>query len=76
MATKVTASKGTTTKTTTTTKAPSTTTFMAPQRPSHHEIALRAYTIWLGKGCPSGHDNDDWFEAEKQLLQNTKTTHR
>lgn len=31
------------------------------------EIALRAYALWQGRGCPSGSAEQDWLEAEHQL---------
>ncbi len=83
---KITASKGTTTNkavkatpavmTTTTAAKPATTEFKAQYRPSHDEIAMRAYTIWQNKGCPIGHDADDWFEAERQLIQGQRNVRR
>jgi hypothetical protein len=35
--------------------------------PSHDEIAARAYELYLARGKVSGHEEEDWFEAEKQL---------
>lgn len=37
-------------------------------RPSHDEIAQRAYEIFLQRGCPEGRDMDHWLEAETQLM--------
>ncbi len=34
---------------------------------SHDLIAERARTIWLKRGCPSGHDQENWRNAEAQL---------
>ncbi len=34
---------------------------------SHDEIASRAYSIWLAKGCPPDSARRDWREAEAQL---------
>lgn len=31
------------------------------------EIASRAYEIWRAGGCRGGTDQEDWFEAERQL---------
>ncbi len=85
---KTTASKGTinnksvkttpvtTTTTTTTASKSNMSDFTGHYRPSHEEIAMRAYVIWQNKGCPIGHDAEDWFEAERQLLQTMKTTRR
>lgn len=33
------------------------------------EIAKRAYTIFEQRGCVDGHDQEDWYEAEKQLIR-------
>lgn len=34
--------------------------------PSHHEIAVRAYEIYLARG---GNEIDNWLEAERELRQ-------
>ena len=43
----------------------------APQptsnRMSHHEIAVRAYAIYLARGAMSGNDLGDWLQAEREL---------
>jgi cytoskeletal protein RodZ len=49
----------------------------APRRPartpeivttlSHDEIARRAYEIWVRKGRPLGHDEENWRQAEQEL---------
>lgn len=43
----------------------------APQptsnRMSHHEIAARAYEIFLARGAMSGNDLGDWLQAEREL---------
>ena len=36
-------------------------------RPSHEEIARRAYEIFKERGQPPGQDLEHWFEAETQL---------
>ncbi len=38
------------------------------QGPTHDEIALLAYGIYLDRGGAEGGELDDWFEAEKRLL--------
>jgi hypothetical protein len=38
-------------------------------QPSHQAIALLAYDIWERRGSPLGSPEEDWFEAEKQLLR-------
>jgi hypothetical protein len=39
----------------------------AKAAPSHEEIVLRAYEIWLAKEKESGHDQEHWFQAEREL---------
>jgi hypothetical protein len=34
---------------------------------NHEQVAERAKAIWKQRGCPSGQDEQNWFEAEKQL---------
>jgi hypothetical protein len=36
-------------------------------RPTHDEVALRAYEIWEREGCPAGRDLDHWSMAESEL---------
>lgn len=42
---------------------------MTERRPTHDEIAARAYMIYVEHGCRPGHDVDDWLQAEYELLQ-------
>jgi Protein of unknown function (DUF2934) len=35
---------------------------------THEQIAERAYQIYLANGCQSGHEKDDWLQAEYELL--------
>jgi hypothetical protein len=35
--------------------------------PSKEKIAARAYEIWQASGRPHGHDQDHWFQAEREL---------
>lgn len=37
------------------------------QQSNQHEIARRAYQIWMDRGCPHGRDQEHWFEAELQV---------
>lgn len=32
-------------------------------------IAARAYDIWLSRGCDIGREQEDWFQAEQELLK-------
>jgi len=38
--------------------------------PTQEEIALRAYHIYLERGCTPGNPFDDWVRAERELLEN------
>ncbi len=31
------------------------------------KIAERAYQIWQERGCPTGHDQEHWLQAEREL---------
>ena len=37
--------------------------------PTHDQIALRAYHIFLRRGTAHGHAASDWFQARAELLQ-------
>jgi hypothetical protein len=32
------------------------------------QIRTRAYKIYEARGCVDGHHEDDWYQAEKELL--------
>ena len=36
-------------------------------RPGQDEIARRAYELFLHRGSASGHETDDWLQAEAEL---------
>jgi hypothetical protein len=36
-------------------------------KPTHQQVAARAYEIWKSKGCPLGSADEDWNQAERQL---------
>jgi hypothetical protein len=40
--------------------------------PLHEEIADRAYQIYLQRGSIHGWDLDDWLQAERELLKESK----
>jgi hypothetical protein len=42
---------------------------MTYHRPTHQEIAARAYQIFLERGRVAGHEIDDWLQAEYELMQ-------
>jgi hypothetical protein len=35
--------------------------------PTHDEIAVRAYELYLARGAEHGHDAEDWAQAESEL---------
>jgi hypothetical protein len=35
----------------------------------NHEIAQRAYEIYLARGAEHGHDVEDWIAAEREILE-------
>jgi Protein of unknown function (DUF2934) len=37
--------------------------------PSHEQIAARAHRIYLERGRQSGHEVDDWLQAEYELME-------
>jgi hypothetical protein len=38
-------------------------------RPLHDEIAALAYSLWQSRGCRYGMADEDWFNAEKELIE-------
>jgi hypothetical protein len=40
---------------------------IVPRTPTHEEIRLRAYEIFLHRGGVHGLDEDDWLKAEREL---------
>jgi hypothetical protein len=53
-------------------KGPSMVTPTAPVKIPSEKIAMRAYEKWCQRGCPHGNDQQDWFEAERELLSETR----
>ena len=41
----------------------------AEAHPTREEVELRAYQIYIERGCTGGHDVDDWLQAEHELLE-------
>ena len=37
--------------------------------PSCEAIGIKAYEIWMSRGQEQGHDQEHWYEAERQLQQ-------
>jgi hypothetical protein len=44
--------------------------------PTYEEIALRAYHIYLERGCTPGDPMQDWLRAEKELMDAAKKPKR
>lgn len=44
--------------------------------PTHEEIALRAYHIFLERGCTPGNEREDWLRAEQELMELSKKPRR
>lgn len=40
----------------------------APTHPTHEQIELRAYQIYIERGEAAGNELQDWLEAERDLL--------
>jgi hypothetical protein len=42
-----------------------------PEEPvsAHEKIALLAYRYWEERGRPGGSDQEDWFRAEREVLE-------
>jgi hypothetical protein len=34
---------------------------------TEHDVARRAYALYVGRGGDHGHDLDDWLRAEREL---------
>jgi cytoskeletal protein RodZ len=41
---------------------------MQRSAPTYEEVAQRAYLLWQQRGCPNGNADEDWFQAERQLM--------
>jgi len=44
--------------------------------PTHEEIALRAYQIYLERGGSPGNELEDWTQAERELLEKSSKLQR
>jgi hypothetical protein len=38
-------------------------------KPRQEQIQLRAYELFVERGCESGRELDDWLTAEKELTE-------
>ena len=36
------------------------------------QIRVRAYELYQARGCVDGHHEDDWYQAENELLHQNK----
>jgi hypothetical protein len=52
-------------------RPPSRTEHQAPESPSDYEeeIRLRAYELWAQRGMRDGFDEEDWLDAEKEIIE-------
>lgn len=39
----------------------------ARRTPTHEEIAIRSFELYLERGCQPGHAEEDWLKAEAAL---------
>jgi hypothetical protein len=38
-------------------------------------IATKAYELWKQRGCPGGHDLEDWCDAEASVVEEICEAH-
>lgn len=48
----------------------------AAVQPTYEEIALRAYHIYLERGCAPGDPMQDWLRAEQEVMGTPKKSRR
>ena len=41
---------------------------------TEHDIARRAYDLYLARGREHGHDVDDWLQAERELRDSRRSS--
>jgi hypothetical protein len=41
---------------------------ISSRTPTYDQIAVRAYEIYLARGGEHGRDQDDWYQAERELV--------
>jgi hypothetical protein len=46
----------------------------APERPTHDQIAAKAYELYLKTGREDGHSVENWLRAEQSLIQERART--
>jgi hypothetical protein len=47
-----------------------------PGAPPAGEVARRAYELYLARGGAPGHEQEDWFRAEKELREQAASSKR
>jgi hypothetical protein len=47
---------------------------IAERHPTHEEIELRAFQIYVGRGGAPGNDLEDWLQAEFELIKKYERT--
>ena len=45
-------------------------------KPTYDDIALRAYHIYMERGCTPGDPMQDWLQAERDLLEQSAKPRR
>jgi len=40
---------------------------LVPEGPEIEAIKMRAYELWIQRGCPDGSADQDWHQAEREL---------
>jgi hypothetical protein len=46
---------------------------LVSESPDVEQIRVRAYELWRQRGCPDGSSDEDWHQAERELLATTGT---
>jgi hypothetical protein len=44
-----------------------------PRMPAPEEVARRAYELFQARGSEPGHDLENWFDAERELINGTSS---
>jgi hypothetical protein len=43
---------------------------------NREQIAALAYALWQARGCPDGTPDEDWFQAEQEIVGSKKINER
>lgn len=46
------------------------------RQPDYETIAVRAFQLWVSRGCPIGSPELDWERAEQELMEEGQTAER